>query len=73
MLMTMDVSTIPELPPEIIFILFKPLLVQYLLQLSLGSLEGDPEIGIWEQVVYVGDDPRKPWVGVEKLDGKEWS
>lgn len=73
MLMTMDVSTIPELPPDIIFILFEPLLVQYLLLLSLGSLKGDPEIGIWEQVVYVGDDPRKPWVGVEKLDGKEWS
>lgn len=73
MLMTMDVSTIPELPPDIIFILFEPFLVQYLLLLSLGSLKGDPEIGIWEQVVYVGDDPRKPWVGVEKLDGKEWS
>lgn len=73
MLMTMDVSTSPELPPDIIFILFEPLLAQYLLILSLGSLEGDPEIGIWEQVIYVGDDPRKPWVGVEKLDGKEWS
>ena len=60
-------------PADIIFILFEPLLVQYLLILSLGSLEGDPEIGFGEQVVYVGDDARKPWVGVEKLDGKEWS